>query len=223
MTTHIKGKQRALDYTCPVCGIQFGSAVKKTYCSLKCYRSSPQLKAILQANNDKKKTGAVLVCVECGASVYRNSFRINRGEECCSRVCKFSYLAKRFDRYIATPESIALPQGYDEFLSKDELPCLVDGCEWVGAQLSLHMNFIHGVTAEELKLIAGFNKTQGVVAAPLAKKLHERATHEGHNFALDTHEEVVARASGGLGKMRAQGVERIRKMRALRRDQREQV
>jgi hypothetical protein len=83
-------------------------------------------------------------------------------------------MSERFDRWTANPETIALPQNYDEFLSKNELPCLVDNCDWKGKFLSCHMNFTHGVSAEVFKKLAGFNHTTGLVSADLHKVMSLR-------------------------------------------------
>ena len=69
---------------------------------------------------------------------------------------------------------IALPQAFDEFLTSDVLPCLVEGCDWKGHHLSMHMNQTHGVTAENFKKLAGFNLGSGIVSAPLHQHYCER-------------------------------------------------
>jgi hypothetical protein len=84
-------------------------------------------------------------------------------------------MAKRFDRYIASPEAVALPQNYDEFLLNEELPCLVEGCSWQGRGLGLHVNLAHGITAADFKRICGFNKGTGLIPPDMAKLLSERA------------------------------------------------
>ena len=83
-------------------------------------------------------------------------------------------MAKRFDRWIANPQSLALPQAYDEFLNSEELPCLVEGCNWRGHWLSLHMNYAHGVPADEFKRAAGFNLHSGIISAPMRESLAHR-------------------------------------------------
>ena len=56
---------------------------------------------------------------------------------------------KRYDRQIASPDKLQLPQGYDGCLDREQLNCLVDGCGWVGKHLSTHMNIAHGIKADE--------------------------------------------------------------------------
>jgi ssDNA-binding Zn-finger/Zn-ribbon topoisomerase 1 len=91
----------------------------------------------------------------------------------CSKACGRAYLSKRFDRFIANPEIIPLPQNYDEFLDKQCLPCLIADCEWEGHQLSTHMNMVHGVTARQFKKLAGFNNGTGVVSRELHLRLRD--------------------------------------------------
>jgi len=68
-----------------------------------------------------------------------------------------------------------LPQCYDEFMIQNELPCLIDGCDWVGKHLSVHVNEAHGIKAEDFKRAAGFNLSTGLVGLELHERLVERA------------------------------------------------
>ena len=85
-------------------------------------------------------------------------------------------MAERFDRWIASPQNLALPQSYDEFLLQESLPCLIEGCEWEGKSLSQHVNLIHGLTASEFKRAAGFNLSSGLVTPILSEELSLRAS-----------------------------------------------
>jgi hypothetical protein len=147
---------------CPTCGNTFESRGHKTFCSMSCYTQSPQFRAMLEQQH--KKTGSDEICKECGGTFYKKkaSKRFY-----CNSVCYRKYMAKRFDRWIASPEKLALPQNYDEFLTSHELPCLVEGCSWHGNFLSLHMNFTHGVPVRDFKKMAGFNLTSGIISLPL--------------------------------------------------------
>lgn len=123
-----------------------------------------------------QRRGQDVDCLECGQSFYQKpACKTARAKKFCCRVCYRSYAAKRFDRYVANPESMALPQCYDEFLDRDELRCLIEGCDWHGLHLSIHMNQTHGIRADELKRAAGFNLGTGVVARPLAERLQARS------------------------------------------------
>lgn len=114
-------------------------------------------------------------CLECGTEFYQKPPSKGRqARKFCSTTCYRAYLAKRFDRWIANPEGMALPQCYDEFLDREELACVVEGCYWKGRHLTLHMNQAHGVKADEFKRAAGFNLSTGVIAKPLAVALRER-------------------------------------------------
>jgi endogenous inhibitor of DNA gyrase (YacG/DUF329 family) len=170
---------------CPTCGGMFKSKAPKKFCSLKCYQGSEQFKAHLLANYRKGNEAAMLKsgvpikepvqlkCLDCGKEWTAKPSQATR--RFCSQSCYRSFMAKRFDRWIASPEKIALPQAYDEFLTQAELPCLIPGCSWSGGNLSNHMNFTHGVSADEFKRLAGFNKTTGVVSAPTRHALESRA------------------------------------------------
>ena len=119
-------------------------------------------------------------CAFCGKKkTIRKSMRGRSRRNYCNTVCYRHYMAERFDRWIASPETIALPQNYDEFLTQEILPCLVEGCGWEGKFLSAHMNFEHGVPAEEFKKAAGFNLKTGVVTPDLSDKMREQALARG--------------------------------------------
>jgi hypothetical protein len=97
----------------------------------------------------------------------------------CSMICYRKYMAERFDRWIANPQRVNLPQAYDEFLTQEELPCLVEGCDWTGHNLSCHMNFAHGVTADQFKEAAGFNVSTGVISPELHLAMSQRKQNAG--------------------------------------------
>lgn len=167
---------------CPTCGKTFFSRLDKKFCSLDCYVKSPQFQAMAHAakpmtaearerGRQKQLKGSMLVCLECGVEFYGKR---SKSRKFCTSTCYRSFLAKRFDRWIANPEGMALPQCYDEFLGQEELPCLAEGCEWVGRHLTTHMNMAHGVRSDEFKRAAGFNLNTGVIARPLAELMQAR-------------------------------------------------
>jgi hypothetical protein len=145
-----------------------------------CYITSKQFKAHLEHNAkiaaiaNKREHPSVdrRECLECSKEMFVSP--PSKEKKFCSRVCYRSYMAKRFDRWVANPEQLALPQCYDEFLNQPELPCLVAGCNWHGHGLSQHMNFSHGITAGDFKRAAGFNLKSGIISRPLAETLSER-------------------------------------------------
>jgi endogenous inhibitor of DNA gyrase (YacG/DUF329 family) len=147
---------------CPTCGKYFESRGRKTFCSLDCYLKSPLL--LERLKKQQQLTGEIIKCRECGKEIYKKK---SSKKLYCSTACYRKYMSKRFDRWIASPEVIALPQNYDEFLTAPELPCLIEGCGWHGNFLSLHMNFAHGISARDFKKMAGFNLTSGIVSLRL--------------------------------------------------------
>jgi hypothetical protein len=174
---------------CPVCGEIFTSKTwyDKKYCSLKCYISTPEFKERMKANAAKAAELASIragnipgkvktICLECGGEII---YKPSQKKKYCNSLCYRRYMAKRFDRFIASPQTIALPQNYDEFLSLDELPCLIEGCSWKGHNLSFHMNMTHGVQARTFKKAAGFNLKSGIISAPLQETLRGWARHGG--------------------------------------------
>jgi len=153
---------------CPTCGDSFKSKRKaKKYCSLGCFLNDPKTAETLRQNNEAKKSRDE--CPICGKE--KRAARTT-----CSRQCWRVYLSERFDRWIASPSQIALPQNFDEFLSQETLPCLVDGCEWIGDRLGQHINMVHGITAEEFKSLAGFNKRSGLVSIEESRRMSNLAS-----------------------------------------------
>jgi hypothetical protein len=190
-----KNKKEKLKYqgVCPTCQTEFQSSRDKKFCGLKCYVASPQFKAMMHINAEQgrvtralKATGeppkkhVEIQCLNCGTcrmvkpSLQKRKF--------CNSRCYRQYMVGRFDRWIASPQAMSLPQAYDEFLMQEELPCLIEGCTWTGRQLGNHVNFAHGITAEEFKRAAGFNLGTGLITPDVAEILSNRAHIHGHNF-----------------------------------------
>lgn len=181
-----KPRKGVLTGPCKTCGKMFESRIDKMFCSMDCYMKSEQFREIQSRHwtpsanvrakiSAKLKKGEDVPCLECGTEFYQK--RPSKGRSArrfCSKTCYRTYLAKRFDRWVANPEGMALPQCYDEFLDREELACVVEGCDWHGKHLTLHMNQAHGVKADEFKRAAGFNLSTGVIAKPLAEALRER-------------------------------------------------
>ncbi len=171
---------------CKKCGEMFESRIDKLFCTMDCYMKSEQFREMQSkywapSEEAKAKISASLKkgedvpCLECGTPFYQKLPSKGRpARKFCNTTCYRAHLAKRFDRWVANPEGMALPQCYDEFLDRDELTCVVDGCDWKGKHLTLHMNQAHGVKADEFKRAAGFNIGTGVIAKSLAEALRER-------------------------------------------------
>ena len=166
---------------CPTCGKMFKSSKhhgSKTYCNMKCYTASKQFKQRLEENYkkghetsskkwDKKMTR---VCPVCG-----KTHRFDRSKrQFCSRVCYRQFSAELFDAFIADPGQIKIPSHYDEFMMQEELPCFFKGCKWKGKGLAGHMAQKHGAPADEMKKLAGFNLSTGLVSPELSRKLSAR-------------------------------------------------
>lgn len=171
---------------CGGCGEKFYSRRDAKFCGMKCYTGSTQFSNMLADSRAKSMTpesiakrakmlrrGEVNPCLECGADVYIKKSDLNK--KFCNKGCYRTYMAKRFDRQIASPDQMTLPQGYDAFLDRDELNCLIIGCDWTGKHLSIHMNSAHGIQANDFKRAAGFNKGTGVVSKDVAQALRDRA------------------------------------------------
>jgi len=171
---------------CLGCGIEFESNRPKKFCTLKCYLGSDVLKERARSQAAAATSAAVekltgspnaipvdVECLECGKKwKVKPSLATRRF---CSKAHYRDYMAKRFDRWIASPQKIALPQAYDEFMLQDEFTCLVDGCDWAGKNLSNHMNFTHGMTAAEFKKAAGFALGTGLVTRDVSKTMSDIA------------------------------------------------
>jgi len=171
---------------CLTCEKDFFSRREAKFCGMKCYTGSKQFSQMLADSREKaskaesvakrikaQRTGEEKPCLECGTLVYAK--KCEKKKKYCSKICYRAYMAKRFDRQIASPDQMALPQGYDGFLDRSLLTCTVIGCDWQGHHLSVHMNAAHGITAAEFKRAAGFNKSTGVVSKPTGQRLRERA------------------------------------------------
>ena len=153
---------------CQECASPFESKYPdRKFCTMTCYVASSQFKEHVE-NNLNRIPAIYRPCMMCGKE--------NKdSKKFCNQRCYRSYMAGRFDRWVAAPQGIALPQGYDEFLDQIELHCLIDGCEWKGNALSNHVNFAHGIPAKEFKRAAGFNLKSGLVSADMAENLSNRA------------------------------------------------
>lgn len=160
---------------CPTCKKKFPSKDHRVYCSLPCWLASPEFKAML-AENSKKGNEAYKrkcederpICPVCKIN------KVKPGRKFCSKKCWRQSFAELFDYQIANPCTLEELQGFDEYLSQEELPCLVEGCDWKGKHLSVHLNHAHGIKAADFKRAVGFNLTTGLVAPEMKEKLGER-------------------------------------------------
>lgn len=168
---------------CQNCGEMFRSKTNKYYCSIECYSKSDYSKKRLSDLSKElakkrelgayKRTskGTYINCINCEKEIYSKP---SQKRKYCSLSCYRIFMNSRFDRYIASNYSFVEVKGYDEFLSKEVLPCVVEGCDWEGHNLSCHMNYTHGIKKYEFKELAGFNRTTGVISMTLLKKLESK-------------------------------------------------
>jgi hypothetical protein len=199
---------------CPTCGEEFRSRIKgKKFCSMKCYTSHPSFLERLKSHNETRERVVNPFgrepCPQCGGDVPKK-------RKYCSNLCRRKYFAERFDRFVANPEQIALPQNFDEFLLQSELPCLFEGCEWCGANLSLHVNMAHGVSIDKFKEMVGFNKTTGLVSPSISEfrsGVMKRLLKDG---VLKPDPEHLKKADRGSREMRLEGKEHWQKSMAIR-------
>lgn len=167
---------------CRTCHEFFLSREQRPFCSLACYwkcgkgTTTPKPSSESAESRERRaaslRTGKYVKCLDCSTQIYEKPSRPRRF---CNQICYRSYMASRFDRHIGNPATIEKMQGYDEFLDQDELSCMVADCEWHGKHLSLHVNYAHGITAEELKILAGFNLGSGIIAKPTAELYRARS------------------------------------------------
>lgn len=158
---------------CPTCGKYFPSRnTNKKFCTMDCYVKSDQFISHLEQAGKKACSlyGTPRTCRGCGVEYPRS-----KRSKFCTRQCQRLYFAKRFDRWIANPEAVALPQNFDEFLARNVLSCPIGDCDWEGTNLGAHVNHVHGITAREFKKLAGFNLSTGLVGLEVSALMAEKA------------------------------------------------
>lgn len=207
-------RTRAVHYgNCEHCGERFESVTNKYFCSLSCYAKSEKMATRLRGFNNTRLNRVEATCSCCGSSLEFKASRV-KSRNFCSQRCYRKFLAEAFDRWIASPQAIALPQCYDEFMMQQSLPCLVDGCDWEGQHLSAHACNVHGIKADELKRAAGFNLSTGLVSAPLHERLCKQNSDKG---TADIAEFGSSNKLGIVGYISLEGKEHRRKAAILRR------
>lgn len=207
--------------TCKTCAAAFESKVPRTFCSVKCRAADPEFRAVLLANLARPKSrsgperaGVIMPCVACGAEVYLTASARKRGKKACSRSCYRAWMADRFDRNIGAVHQVGAMSGFDEFLSQDQLQCLVAGCAWQGADLGLHANLSHGIAAAAMKAAAGFNANTGLVSGPLLR-IYEARGGKGHSASLNRQAAMQAHPRQAQRRS-AEAIEHYEKAMALR-------
>jgi hypothetical protein len=152
------------------------------YCSMNCYAASGLRAEIARRTlAHAVSIGAApardrpqVACAHCGEKREVKRSGIGRYWNFCNRVCQRAFYSARFDAFIGNPETIALPQNYDEFLDRTELRCPVDHCDWTGKGLSYHARLVHGIAADRFKMMLGFNLGTGLISKDLAAIFSDR-------------------------------------------------
>lgn len=204
------------DKTCPTCGDVFPTSKDRKFCSFKCYVGSTFFREVREKQKKKAEQARIKrECLNCGKTMSLTSSEAhgvkNRAKgrlqkkRYCSKLCSREYFANRFDRFIMSSSKLEVPASYDEFLVQETLPCLIDGCEWEGHSLSTHMNYEHGITADQFKALAGFNRKTGVISRSLSKTLSK--SNSGREFLLLSGNQGTHDRSRKRGPMRAEGRE----------------
>ena len=192
---------------CPTCGKEFQSKTKnKRFCSLDCYTKSDELLSRLAANSALQ--AMEWKCHHCGEDATRK-------RKFCNDFCRRRFFAERFDRFIANPEVIALPQNFDEFLNKDELPCLIKGCEWIGVGLSHHVNFYHGIEPDKFREMVGFNKGTALMGVAARQRRSEVMHDLIDNGVITPCTFPIEQCSKVRGGVRLEGAEHWKKAMAI--------
>lgn len=172
------------NYVCEQCGHPFQSRGKdKRFCSLSCYANSPvgreRLQRAAELGGLARRGGKGYPQMPCAVCGKKMEIHANHEPErfFCSLACRRGYWRELFDSLIGNPEGLPLPNNYDEFLDRNELPCLMPGCDWSGPSLSGHLFQCHGIKATQFKEAAGFNRSTGLVGKAMSAKL--AAPHVG--------------------------------------------
>lgn len=227
--THFSKTKNWIEIQCPVCGVLFPTKRVRKYCSTECYCKSDTFKAAREKYRNKMNSMRITKeCLECGKNILLTPSQATkqqyadgkkrREKKFCNNVCFRKFFADRFDRAVAEYAALEIPCSYDEFLDQRELPCIMKGCDWVGKHLSIHCNTYHGIHKDDLKAMAGFNRSTGLVGTDTFSALSAAAIARDQGSVVDdpsvfcSHESRTKKR----GPMRAEGKEHIRKSAALR-------
>ncbi len=108
------------------------------------------------------------LCPICQLEIFK------RPNKYCSAACyHFAKKNKQKDREYTADDFISI-ENYQEFLNHTKLPCLLKECSWHGVSICLHMRATHGLNKREIKQLAGFNLTSGLITPKLRKTFEDR-------------------------------------------------
>jgi hypothetical protein len=216
---------------CPSCGKMFyAKNQEKKFCNLTCYSRHLADTSTLKCRGQKgaaavaAKAASVRAadpstCMHCGRPLsesYRHLRKL-KAAKFCNQSCYRSFMAERFDRWLANPETLALPQCYDEFLDREVLTCPIRGCTWSGQWLSAHVNRAHGFPAPDFKRAAGFCKGSAIITPSLAKTLRSRERSEAQDAVVQRLKDGFGGSTPG-GYRALEAIEHVRKSRLTLRD-----
>lgn len=224
-----KGTSKYGTGICTQCQKEFRSRYAgRRFCSMSCYIASDEFQQRIRRQVVQLQTrsyqaigldGPVRLskpCMECKSEMMVQPKQFQT-KKFCSQNCYRLYMAARFDRWIAAPQALALPQGYDEFLTQEKLPCLFNDCDWSGKRLGMHVNSCHGVTASDFKELAGFNRNTALCTADISQMLRPNglALAAFWNGPGEAGPATVGRSKN----IRLEGREHLRKGREIQRQQ----
>jgi len=184
-----------VELTCVGCGVTFSrpanqSIGEATYCSLECYykadKSDERLKGSI-----KRGSRISLKCEHCDTefSIMKSEAEfikngVPRKRRFCNQVCWRLWFVVRFDAFVASAVGVEQMQSYDEFLTQESLPCLIEGCNWEGRHLGMHVSHAHGISASKFKEMAGFNRNTGLTIQEV-KDAHSERNKIGEDYLQD--------------------------------------
>jgi hypothetical protein len=149
------------------------------------------------------KTRQTKKCRQCGKTFYS---KLTASKYTCGEICSRKYFSERFDRWVASPEKLSLPQNYDEFLTKEKINCLVEGCSFVGHHLSMHMNRYHGVQETDFKKLAGFNLSSGITSLTLKERSKKQSNAGKFTVAIKKYYAAKKRLEKKINPWRKSGI-----------------
>lgn len=187
-------------YICRGCGNTFQKSpgnLNVSYCTHPCYlKHRPKI----------RKERVKCYCQNCG-DMFEKIPSVARVRRFCSGVCWRKYYAERFDRWVKENFSTKCMQNFDEYLTQNALSCLVEGCDWEGQHLGMHVNHAHGITAEQFKKLVGFNRGTALITPDLAKTLSIIQGSRDHSHLFQSAPDITQIKPKGEYKRRKEAKE----------------
>jgi hypothetical protein len=200
-------KKQIKEFVCQQCGEKFtrkpyqiNKGMTK-YCTHKCYGES------LKTSRTKREKFACEWCGKEGEAIPS----IAKKQRFCSYVCWRFYFAERFDSSVQRIWQLGKVQNFDEFLTQEKLPCLFENCDWSGDNLAIHVNHVHGITADEFKDLCGFNRGTSLVSPETLRRLCEAQKDNGTEGFWDLAKDSIDWKSQGKYDRRPETIEHMKK------------